>query len=60
MTDPIVPPDLGWLASYRLVRMTVALSLIQHNVLRRILKVVAIVGLAMMATQWSSSEIRRF
>ena len=39
------------------VGVIVLLSLIRHNVLRRILKVVAIGGLAMTATQWSSSEI---
>lgn len=39
------------------VGMLVVLSLIRHAVLRRILKVVAIVGLTMMATQWSSAEI---
>lgn len=39
------------------VGVLVLLSLIRHDVLRRILKVVAIGGLAMMATQWSSSEI---
>jgi len=42
------------------VGVLVGLSLIRHNVLRWILKVVAIVGLAMTATHWSSSEIPRF
>ncbi|TWU27998.1 hypothetical protein [Novipirellula artificiosorum] len=40
------------------VGVLVALSLIRHNAFRRILKVVAIFGLAMMATQWSASEIQ--
>ncbi|QDV62289.1 hypothetical protein [Crateriforma conspicua] len=39
------------------VGVLIALSLIRHNVLRRILKVIAIGGLVMTATQWSSSEI---
>ena len=39
------------------VGVLIVLSLIRHNVLRRILKVVAIGGLVMTATQWSSSEI---
>lgn len=39
------------------IGVLVLLSLIRHDVLRRILKVVAIGGLAMTATQWSSSEI---
>lgn len=39
------------------VSVLVLLSLIRQDVLRRILKVVAIGGLAMTATQWSSSEI---
>ncbi|MEM0926164.1 MAG: hypothetical protein AAGJ83_09030 [Planctomycetota bacterium] len=46
-------PAVVWVG----VGVVVFLSLIRRNLHRRTLKVLAIVGLAMIATQWSSAEI---